>query len=161
MDSQGLDGGLTPATDADQPESNHTIIQRMVDMIDWETRPNRASGIIATLQVLLDQDRVEAVSDQAGLDLGHPIDGERDPLDLMPSIDQVWSGVSMGSGTDDGDPLEDQVRDESNPDLVRQHEKEEDPLDEAIIEEHERAEETDATPVQEGRLNPPPVDEHD
>ena len=161
MDSQGLDGGLTPAINADQPESNSTIIQRLVDMIDWETQPNRASGIIATLQVLLDQDRVEAVSDQAGPDPGHPIDGERDPLDLMPSIDQVWSGVSMGSGTDDGDPLEDQVRDEPNPELVRQHDEDQDPLDEAIIEEHERADDIDASSVHEGRLNPPPVDEHD
>jgi len=161
MHNEGLDGGLTPATDADRPESNSTIIQRLVDMIDWETQPNRASGIIATLQVLLDQDRVEAVSDQAGPDPGHPIDAERDPLELVPSIDQVWSAGPMVSGTDAGDPLEEQVRDEPNPELVRQHDEEQDPLDEAIIEQHEAVETTDASPVQEGKLDPPPADEYD
>ncbi len=52
------------------------------------------------------------------------IDQHTDPDDIDP---------------DDSDPLEAQVRDEPNPELVRQHDEDQDPLDEAIIEEQERA----------------------
>lgn len=62
---------------------------------------------------------------------------------------------------DANDPLEEQIRDEPNPELVRQHDVDQDPLDKAIIEQHEHVEETDASSVQEGKLNPPPVDEYD
>ncbi len=63
---------------------------------------------------------------------------------------------------DNPEPAPAQVRDEPNPDLVIQHVDDGDPLDEAILAEHERVDDTeDAAPVQEGRLNPPPADEHD
>ncbi len=69
--------------------------------------------------------------------------------------------VDQHTDPDEIDPLEEQVRDEPNPELVQQHDEERDPLDEAIMEQHEQAEELDASPVQEGQLNPPPADEYD
>ncbi len=42
--------------------------------------------------------------------------------------------VDQHTDPDEIDPLEEQVRDEPNPELVRQHDEEQDPLDEAIIE---------------------------
>ncbi len=69
--------------------------------------------------------------------------------------------VDQHTDPDEIDPLEEQVRDEPNPELVRQHDEEQDPLDEAIIEQHEAVETTDASPVQEGKLDPPPADEYD
>lgn len=62
---------------------------------------------------------------------------------------------------DDPDAVRDQVRDKPNLELVHQHEEDRDPLDLAIMAEHERVIDDEASPVQEGRLNPPPVDESD
>ena len=42
--------------------------------------------------------------------------------------------VDQHTDPDEIDPLEEQVLDEPNPELVRQHDEEQDPLDEAIIE---------------------------
>ena len=59
---------------------------------------------------------------------------------------------------DDSDPLEEQVRDEPNPELVRQHDEDQDPLEEAIIKDLERAEESDAIGAEEADgLDPSPV----
>ncbi len=74
------------------------------------------------------------------------IDQHTDPDDIDP---------------DDSDPLEAQVRDEPNPELVRQHDEDQDPLDEAIIEEQERTDEPEGIGAEEAdRLDPSPVDEH-
>ena len=63
---------------------------------------------------------------------------------------------------DDSDPLEYQVRDEPNPELVQQHDEDRDPLDLAIVLEHERVEESEAIGgEEEDGLDPPPVDEYD
>jgi len=67
-------------------------------------------------------------------------------------------------GRDEPEPAPAQVREEPNPQLVEQHDEDRDPLDVAILAEHERVDDVDtdnAAPVQEGRLNPPPADEHD
>ena len=70
--------------------------------------------------------------------------------------------VDQHTDPDEIDPLEEQVRDEPNPELVRQHDEEQDPLDEAIIEDYERAEEPEAIGADEqDGLDPAPVDEHD
>ncbi|MEJ7902343.1 MAG: hypothetical protein WKF63_10880 [Thermomicrobiales bacterium] len=62
----------------------------------------------------------------------------------------------------DGDPMLDQIRPEPNPELVHQHDDNRDPLDEAIIDEHEHVERSDAGIVVKDRgLNPPPADEYD
>ena len=59
---------------------------------------------------------------------------------------------------DDSDPLEEQVRDEPNPELGRQHDEDQDPLGEAIIKDLERAEESDAIGAEEADgLDPSPV----
>lgn len=65
----------------------------------------------------------------------------------------------------DIDPALDQIRSDPNPELVHQHDEDRDPLDEAIIDEHESVDESGAgapdTVAKERRLNPPPADEYD
>ncbi|MDQ3442264.1 MAG: hypothetical protein M3490_01435 [Chloroflexota bacterium] len=62
----------------------------------------------------------------------------------------------------DVDPALDQIRPEPNPELVHQHNENRDPLDEAIIDEHEHVNRSDEGIVAKDRdLNPPPADEYD
>jgi len=66
--------------------------------------------------------------------------------------------VDRHTDPDEIDPLEEQVRDEPNPELVRQHDEDQDPLEEAIIKDLERAEESDAIGAEEADgLDPSPV----
>lgn len=66
--------------------------------------------------------------------------------------------VDQHTDSDEIDPLEEQVRDEPNPELVRQHDEERDPLDEAIIEQHQPVEEQDAIGAEEADgLDPAPI----
>ncbi len=62
----------------------------------------------------------------------------------------------------DVDPTLDQIRLDPNPELVHQHDEEQDPLDEAIIDEHEHLDKSEAgIMVKDRNLNPPPADEYD
>lgn len=62
----------------------------------------------------------------------------------------------------DVDPVLDQLRPEPNPELVHQHDEEQDPLDEAIIGEHEQVDEgAGGIMAKDRNLNPPPADEYD
>jgi hypothetical protein len=66
--------------------------------------------------------------------------------------------VDQHTDPDEIDPLEEQVRNEPNPELVRQHDGDQDPLGEAIIKDLERAEESDAIGAEEADgLDPSPV----
>ncbi len=65
----------------------------------------------------------------------------------------------------DVDPAIGQVRPDPNQELVHQHDSDRDPLDEAIIHEHEEHECLDGSEegimAKDRNLNPPPVDEYD
>ncbi len=60
------------------------------------------------------------------------------------------------------DPVLDQVRAEPNLELAHQHDEEQDPLDEAIIDEHENVDKSEAgIMVNDRNLGLPPADGHD
>ena len=60
------------------------------------------------------------------------------------------------------DPILDRIRPDPNPELVHQHDEDRDPLDEAIIDEHENLDRSEAgIMVKDRNLNPPPADEYD
>lgn len=126
----------------------------------------------------------ESTEDSTGLNTTPESEEDRDPLDISLDIDGVLSEQSPApqlTGTkadaldpspamnmihqhldpDEVDPLEAQVRDEPNPELAHQHDEEQDPLDLAIIAEHQQLNQDEVSPVQEGHLYPPPVDEYD
>ncbi len=71
------------------------------------------------------------------------------------------TGPNQHERPEDVDLLEGQVRDDPNPELVHQHDEARDPLDLAVIAEHQHVDQDKVSPVQEGQLNPPPVDEYD
>jgi len=60
------------------------------------------------------------------------------------------------------DPVLDEIRPDPNLELAHQHDEDRDPLDEAIIDEHENLEKSEAgIMVKDRNLNPPPADEYD